>query len=139
MAYITTERIDPARLIEAVKSPSSGAIVTFSGTIRNNSGGREVIRLEYEANIPLAERLFDKIKNEAVRKFPIDNVSIQHRIGLHEMGEISVFIAVSSPHREEGFSACRFIIDRIKEIVPIWKKEHFNDGTEWAKGNPVKL
>ncbi|MCP4724237.1 MAG: molybdenum cofactor biosynthesis protein MoaE [bacterium] len=137
--YITDKIIDIQKHIENVSSPSSGALVTFSGTIRNNSDGKEVTRLDYEANISLAETILGQINSETERQFPVDRISMQHRIGTMEVGETSVFIAVSAPHRKEAFEACKFIIDRIKEIAPIWKKELFKDGYKWADGSPVNL
>ncbi len=129
---IVRERIDVAALERAVGDPAAGAICTFLGTTRENNAGRKVIRLEYEAYEPMALSEMRKLADEAGRRWPIVRIAITHRIGLVEIGEISVAIAVSSAHRAEAFEACRFAIDRLKEIVPIWKKEHFEGGEVWV-------
>lgn len=129
---IVHERVDVAALERAVGEPAAGAICTFIGTTRENNDGRRVIRLEYEAYEPMALSEMRKLAQEAGRRWPIVRIAITHRIGLVEIGETSVAIAVSSAHRTEAFEACRFAIDRLKEIVPIWKKEHFEGGEIWV-------
>jgi molybdopterin synthase catalytic subunit len=133
MNLITSEPIDAASVIEAVKTNASGAIDIFIGTTRDNVTGRRVTGLEYEAYIPMARKTIDAIEREAQERWGLQAISIVHRIGKVDIGQISVVIAVSSPHRDEAFKACRFLIDRLKEVVPIWKREHFADGTsEWS-------
>lgn len=129
---IVHERVDVGVLERAVGDPGAGAICTFIGTTRENNAGRTVIRLEYEAYEPMALSEMRKLADEAGRRWPIVRIAITHRIGLVEIGETSVAIAVSSAHRGEAFEACRFAIDRLKEIVPIWKKEHFQGGELWV-------
>ncbi len=124
--------IDIAALEAAVADPSAGAAVTFAGTTRNGNAGRRVIRLEYEAYEPMALSEMRKLAIEAGRRYAIVRIAIQHRVGVVEIGETSVAIAVSAAHRAEAFDACRFAIDRLKEIVPIWKKEHFEGGEIWV-------
>ncbi len=129
---IVRERVDIEALEHAVGDPTAGAICTFIGTTRENNAGRKVIRLEYEAYEPMALSEMRKLAEEAGRRWPIVRIAITHRVGLVEIGETSVAIAVSSAHRAEAFEACRFAIDRLKEIVPIWKKEHFEGGEVWV-------
>jgi MoaE-MoaD fusion protein len=129
---IVRSRIDVAALEAAVADPGAGAIATFVGTTRNENSGRRVLRLEYEAYEPMALNEMRKLALEAVQRWGITRAAVTHRVGVVEIGEASVAIAVSAPHRAEAFSACRFLIDRIKEIVPIWKKEHFEGGEIWV-------
>ena len=123
--------IDVAALERAAASPAAGAIVTFAGTTRQTNAGRQVTRLEYEAYEPMALREMRKLAREACQRWPIVRIAIAHRIGVVEIGETSVAIAVAAAHRAEAFEACRFAIDRLKEVVPIWKKEHFEGGEIW--------
>ena len=124
--------VDVAALADAVADAAAGATVTFVGTTRRDNAGRQVLRLEYEAYEPMALREMRKLADEAGRRFGIVRIAIQHRIGVVAIGEVSVAIAVSAAHRAEAFDACRFAIDRLKEIVPIWKKEHFEGGEIWV-------
>ncbi|HEY8446740.1 MAG TPA: molybdopterin converting factor subunit 1 [Thermomicrobiales bacterium] len=129
--WVTEEPLD-ARAIEAlVADPGSGAIVTFTGTVRNVARGKEVIALDYEAYPPAAEKMLRRIGDEMRERWDVKQVAIVHRIGSLQVGEASVVISVSAPHREEAFAACRYAIERIKEIVPIWKKEQYADGAVW--------
>lgn len=131
MFEITDRAIDLARLQAAVRHPGAGAIVTFVGTTRNENVGRRVIRLEYEAFAAMAEKEMRKLATAAQKRWPLRRVAMAHRIGIVPVGEASVGIAVSSGHRREAFEACHWLIDRLKEIVPIWKKEHFRGGQVW--------
>jgi molybdopterin converting factor subunit 1 len=124
--------VDIAALEAAVADPAAGATVTFAGSTRRDNAGRNVLRLEYEAYEPMALREMRKLADEAGRRYGIVRIAIQHRIGVVAIGEVSVAIAVSAAHRAEAFDACRFAIDRLKEIVPIWKKEHFEGGEIWV-------
>lgn len=130
---IQQEPIDIDATIRSVASPSCGAIDVFIGTTRDHADGRTVRSLAYEAHEPMALKETGQIVEVARRRWPVEHVSVVHRIGRVPMGEASVVIAVSAPHRAEAFEACRFIIDTLKQTVPIWKKEEFADGTaEWT-------
>jgi molybdopterin synthase catalytic subunit len=126
--------IDPAALVRHVRTDSDGAIVTFDGCVRDNSHGRRTLYLEYESYESMALAKLRDIAAELRARFAIDRVAIAHRLGRLEIGETSVFIAVSAPHRAAAFDACRFAIDTLKRTVPIWKKEYFADGAVWADG-----
>ena len=128
---IGREPVDLEALERAVADPSAGATVTFLGTTRNGNAGRRVLRLEYEAYEPMALSEMRKLAREAGERFKIVRIAIQHRIGFVDIGETSVAIAVSAAHRAEAFDACRFAIDRLKEVVPVWKKEYFEGGEVW--------
>jgi molybdopterin synthase catalytic subunit len=123
--------IDVAAVSAAVGGTASGAIVTFIGTTRDHNDGRTVTRLEYEAYPEMALAEMHKIAASARERWPIADVAIVHRIGIVPIGEASVVIAVSAAHRAPAFAACQFAIDRLKEVVPIWKKEHFDGGAVW--------
>ncbi len=131
---LVREPIDPAALVRHVRAPEDGAVVTFDGCVRNHSHSRTTLYLEYEAYESMALSKIREIGAHIHEKFPIHRVAIAHRLGRLEIGETSVFIAVSSPHRPAAFEACRFAIDTLKRTVPIWKKEYFEDGAVWADG-----
>ncbi|MBI1815887.1 MAG: molybdenum cofactor biosynthesis protein MoaE [Deltaproteobacteria bacterium] len=131
MFEIVAQPIDLAPLIAAVSDATAGAIVTFLGTTRNHNDGRQVTQLEYEAYLEMAIAELRKIGETAKTRWPIHAIAIVHRIGVVPIGEASVAIAVSSSHRVAAFEACHFAIDRLKEVVPIWKKEHFDGGEVW--------
>jgi molybdopterin converting factor subunit 1 len=128
---IGREPIEVEALERAVADPAAGATVTFAGTTRNGNAGRRVLHLEYEAYEPMALNEMRKLMREAGERFKIVRIAIQHRIGFVAIGEISVAIADSAAHRAEAFEACRFAIDRLKEVVPVWKKEYFEGGEVW--------
>jgi MoaE-MoaD fusion protein len=128
---VTTDPLDTQAIEQLVASPENGAILTFTGTVRDNARGKGVTALDYEAYPPAAEKMLERIGDEMRERWGIDRVAIVHRYGLLQIGEASVVIAVASPHRDEAFAACRHAIERIKEIVPIWKKEHYDDGAVW--------
>lgn len=136
MILITDEPLDPEAVTSQVRKDSNGAVVTFLGTTRDITDGRKVLRLEYEAYRPMADNKLTEIADEMMEKWPVDGVAIAHRLGRVEIGEISLIVAVSAGHRSEAFDACHFSVDRIKQIVPIWKKEFFEDGEVWV-GNPA--
>jgi molybdopterin synthase catalytic subunit len=117
-------------------SPSSGGIDVFIGTVRNQTKGKPVVRLEFESYEAMALREMEKILKEAGEKWPVEKALIHHRTGVLAVGEIPVIIAVSAAHRAAAFEACRFIIDTLKETVPIWKKEIFEDGEVWVAAHP---
>lgn len=126
--------IDPAALVRHVRAGQDGAIVTFDGFVRNESHGRATKYLEYEAYEPMAMAKMREIGAQLHEKFAIHRVAMVHRLGRLDIGETSVFIAISAPHRAAAFEACRFAIDALKRTVPIWKKEYFQDGAIWAQG-----
>jgi molybdopterin synthase catalytic subunit len=126
--------IDAAALRQLVRGAGDGAIVIFDGFVRNESHGRATKYLEYEAYEPMALSKMREIGTQLHEKFAIHRVAIVHRLGRLEIGETSVLISVSAPHRAAGFDACRFAIDTLKKTVPIWKKEYFEDGAIWADG-----
>jgi molybdopterin synthase catalytic subunit len=111
-----------------------GAIVTFLGLVRNHNVGRQVRYLEYEAYEPLAARSFERIASEVRQRWPGARLALHHRIGRLEIGEASVAIATRSPHRGEAYAACRYAIERVKQIAPIWKREFFEGGDVWIEG-----
>lgn len=131
---LVREPIDPNPLIRHVRAPEDGAIVTFDGFVRNQSHNRPTLYLDYEAYESMALGKMREIAVELHNKYRIHRVAIVHRLGRLEIGETSVFIAVSAAHRTAAFDACRFAIDTLKRTVPIWKKEHFEDGAVWADG-----
>jgi len=129
---ITDQPIDYAMVTERVRSNDCGAVVLFMGTVREMTAGRQTVALDYEAYPEMAQQMLEQLIAEARVEWPVHAVAIEHRVGHLSLGEISVAIAVSSPHRAQAFEAGRFLIDRLKEIVPIWKKENWSDGTsEW--------
>jgi len=130
--------IPTADLVRQQKAPEDGAVVVFEGVVRNNSHGRRTLYLEYEAYEPMAIRKMEEIGGEVRRKFAIDHLCMMHRLGRLEIGETSVAIIVTSAHRRAAFGACKYAIDRLKEIVPIWKKEFFEDGSVWAEGEGLQ-
>ncbi len=121
-------------LYEEVLKDYNGAVVTFCGVVRDHSGETTTDFLVYDAYKKMAEKKMSEIGDQAIEKWNIEEVAILHRIGRLEIGEISVLIAVASPHRAEAFDACRFIIDKLKETVPIWKKEVGQNGEAWVEG-----
>lgn len=133
MHRILREPIDIRALEAEVAGVSNGAVLTFVGQVRNHSCGREVAYLEYDAYVPMAEKMLRRIAAEACRRWGVD-VAMAHRIGRIELGEASVVICVGSAHRAEAFEACRWCIDTLKETVPIWKKEVCPDGAYWIEG-----
>lgn len=126
--------IETVKIAGGVRADNDGAVVTFDGFVRNESHGRRTIYLEYEAYEPMALSKMREIGLAIHKKFPIHRLAIVHRLGRLDVGETSVFIAVSAPHRAAAFDACRFAIDTLKHTVPIWKKEFFEDGAVWADG-----
>ncbi len=123
-------------VVEAVHHEGHGGLVTFTGAVRNHSKGKAVTRLEYEAYVPMAEKKLKEIADEARAQWAGCDVAIVHRVGTLKPGELAVVIAVSTPHRKEAFRACEFVIDRLKEDVPIWKKEFAEDGEVWVGLGP---
>ncbi len=133
---ITREKIDAQAVVERLKHPEDGATVVFEGVVRNNTRGRRTLYLDYEAYEAMALRQMDSLAEQALTQFTVRDVAIMHRLGRLEIGETSVLIVVASAHRGPAFDACRWLIDTLKRTVPIWKKEHFEDGAVWADGEP---
>ncbi len=131
---ITSAVLDIAALVQMVDAPGIGAVATFLGVVRDRNQGRRVLHLVYEAYEPLAERALERIVGEARQRWPSAVVAVHHRIGRLAIGETSVAIAVASPHRADAFAACRYAIERVKQIVPIWKHEYFEGGDVWIEG-----
>lgn len=131
---ITDQALDPAPLVAYAQTASDGAVVTFTGVARNQFGGRATAFLTYEAYAEMAAPVLGQIAAEAQGRWPIGRVAIHHRVGRLAIGETAVIIVVAAPHRHEAFAAAEFIMDRIKEIAPIWKREHWADGeAEWRE------
>jgi molybdopterin synthase catalytic subunit len=131
LVRLVHEPIDLGALQEA--TAADGAVCLFVGVVRNENRGRPVERLEYEAYEDMALPLMEEIAAETRRRYPVSRVRLVHRLGRLEIGDPSVAVAVTSPHRDEAFAACRFAIDTLKARVPIWKKEHYADGTAWLE------
>jgi molybdopterin synthase catalytic subunit len=123
--------IDEIALEDTVRSDADGAVVVFRGVARKFSRGREVVHLEYEAYPEMAERVMAEIGDEIKARWPVSGIAIVHRTGVLEIGQASVVIAISAPHRDEAFAASQYAIDRLKQVVPIWKKEVWDDGSQW--------
>lgn len=136
MVKICDNQIDVKEVIDNVHSKAAGAIDVFIGTVRNITANKGVSRLHFEAYDRMAVKEMEKIIQNARSRWPIEKMSIYHRKGILEIGEIAVVIAVSTPHRKEAFEACQFAIDTLKETVPIWKKEVFLDGETWVSAHP---
>jgi molybdopterin synthase catalytic subunit len=128
---VTADPLDPREAEAAVAHPAFGAIVTFTGTVRDHARGQQVTALDYESYAPAAEKMMARIAAEIRDRWGLERVAIIHRTGLLTPGEASVVIAIASTHREAGFEASLYAIERLKEIVPIWKKEHYRDGAVW--------
>ncbi len=140
-SHLTEDVIDLARLVASVSGPECGAVSVFVGTVRNENDGRTVTGIEYSAYREMAERELGRIVDEAVLGFGNVRVELRHRLGYLAVGEASVAIAVSHPHRTEALNGVRFVIEELKRRVPIWKREHYVDGTrEWVDptGNHVE-
>jgi MoaE-MoaD fusion protein len=131
---VTSDPLDVTAVSTIVSSADCGAVATFVGLVRNENGGRRVLWLEYEAYEPLAVKSFVRIDEEAGERWPSVGLAIHHRVGRIAIGDASVVIAAASPHRAEAFAACRYAIERIKQIAPIWKHEHFEGGEIWIEG-----
>lgn len=143
MIELTTQPIDYNQMTESVRDHAAGAVLLFLGTVREFTRGIQTSWLEYEAYPEMARTSMAELEAEAARNFSVTKIAISHRTGTLALGEISVAIAVSAPHRDQAFEAGRWLIDTLKERVPVWKKEHFSDGREewqhpgvtWQAGN----
>jgi molybdopterin synthase catalytic subunit len=133
MIKLQTDPLDYFALTELVRRPDCGAVVTFLGTVRDLTGERLTVALDYEAYPAMAEKKMAEIEADTRSRWQVGEIALVHRLGHLEVGDVSVAVAVSCPHRGEAFEACRHAIDRLKELVPIWKKENWADGTtEWV-------
>lgn len=132
--WITPDPLEPAPLIATVQTPTDGAVITFAGVVRNHFAGKATAFLHYEAYPEMARTVLAQIADEARSQWSIGRVAIHHRVGRLELGETAVLVVVAAPHRQEAFAAAAFVMDRIKQIAPIWKREHWADGSnEWRE------
>jgi len=133
MIRLTNDPIDYHALTEAVRRADCGGVVLFLGTVRDLTDGKRTVALDYDAYPAMAEKKMAEIEADTRQRWPVGEIAMIHRLGHLDVGEVSVAVAVSCPHRKEAFEACRHAIDRLKELVPIWKKENWADGqTEWV-------
>ena len=137
MYEIVQDILDARKVTQAVPSDKDGAVVTFAGIVRGNNRGRKVLFLEYEAYPDMAVKMMKRIGDEIQKTWGLESVAMQHRVGRLNVGETSILIVVSAPHRDDAFAACQYAINRFKRTVPIWKKEIFEDGELWVEG-PVE-
>jgi len=128
--------LDTQTCVDFVTNDAAGGIAVFIGTVRNQTKGKAVLQLDFEAYQPMAISEMRKIAERASQQWPIEKIAIHHRVGLLKIQEIAVIIAVATPHRKAAFEACQFAIDTLKETVPIWKKEFFEDGEVWVAAHP---
>jgi len=134
---ITDRPIDVAAALAQVQTDAAGAVNAFIGTVRNQSGGRPVRRLHYEAYDSMALRQLGHVVAQATERWPmLQEVAVVHRKGTLTLGDVAVVVAVATPHRAESFAACQFIVDTLKQVVTIWKREEYEDGTEWVAAHP---
>lgn len=136
LVRLTSEPLELLEVVRAVTTPEHGGVASFTGTVRNHTRERAVEWLEYEAYVPMAERQLRAIADDTRTRWPGALVAIVHRLGRLMPAESAVVIAVSTPHRAEAFAACQFVIDQLKQRVPIWKKERFSDGETWVGLGP---
>ena len=138
-AWITRELIDPSVVLGLVGGDEDGAVILFLGTVRDHNEGRPVSGMTYDAYGAMAEKVLDRIAGEAAQRLGTDRIAVVHRVGELGIGEVSVAIAASSPHRAESFDAARYVIEEIKTRLPMWKKEHYIDGSrKWLEGQRPK-
>jgi len=135
---VQREDADIEEVLEAVKSAKSGCVVSFLGTVRDVSEGRSIQRMSIEVYEEMAVKQLSMIRDEALKRFGVHEVAVVHRYGVLEVGDNIVYIGVSAGHREEAFQACRYVIDELKERVPLWKKEYTADGDVWGEGDRRK-
>jgi len=143
LLHVTLSPLEPEALVHDVLAEAArrgrvpgtcGAVATFLGTVRGENAGRQVLRLEYEGYEPLALRAFERIAAEAAERWPDTTLGLHHRLGVLEVGKASVAIVAASPHRADAFATCRYAIERVKQIAPIWKREVFEGGVAWIEG-----
>ncbi|GJM28382.1 MAG: molybdopterin synthase catalytic subunit [Cyclobacteriaceae bacterium] len=136
LIHITNDILEVEKIVSLVSHPELGGISVFIGAVRNRTQGKNVVRLEYEAYEPMAVAEMTRICNRLKEQWSDARVAIHHRVGILTVGEAAVVIAVATPHRDHAFAACKFAIDTLKETVPIWKKEVFEDGEVWVAAHP---
>lgn len=134
---ITRDPIDLAAALRTLDDPVSGAVVTFTGTVRNRSQGRRVLQLDYTAYEEMLPVFLAELAEEARRRFHLNRAVVVVRLGIIRPGEASVFLGTGSPHRAEAFDACRYLIEELKKSAPVWKKETYTDGAAWIEGDTV--
>lgn len=134
--YLTYEPLSPANAFELIANPACGGVVLFIGTVRNQSGNRNVVRLEYEAQHVLALNELERIVTQLIKRRPVRKVVVHHRLGILNVGETAVIVGAAAPHRKDAFFVCRTLINQVKTSVPIWKHEYFANGERWV-GDPV--
>ena len=134
--HLSEQPLKADLVTKLVSDPAQGGLVLFTGIVRDHTQGKKVLHLEYEAYEPMALSEMEKIRQDVLSQWPNARISIHHRIGTLQIGEAAVIIAVSTPHRAQAFEACRFAIDNLKQQVPIWKKEIFEDGEVWVAAHP---
>jgi molybdopterin synthase catalytic subunit len=132
---VTGQPLDPRALEKALENPENGGVVTFLGVVRRHSLGKEVSYLEYEAYEPMCAKIMARIAQELAERWDVQDVGIWHRTGRVEIGEASLLVVTAYPHRKEAFEAAMYCVDRIKEILPVWKKEVWTDGESWVEGS----
>lgn len=133
---MTSEKLNLQHCYEFVQDPACGGIALFVGTVRNATQQKKVVQLDFSSYTPMAIKEMQLIAESAIQQFPIKKIAIHHAEGMLAIGDIPVIIAVSSPHRNAAFDACRYAIDTLKKTVPIWKKEYFVDGEVWVNSHP---
>lgn len=136
---VTQDVLDVRAAADLVRHPGHGAITVFEGVVRDHAAGKPTSYLEYEAYPELAVKQMERVRGEAQQRFGLDAIVIWHRLGRLEIGETSLVVAVGSPHRAEGLEASRWIVDRVKQVVPVWKKETGPDGSSWVEGSMVPV
>ncbi len=134
MVQLVEEKIRIDEILDQMEDHSTGAVVLFLGRVRNHAEGRQVKAMDYEAYSEMALKKLAEIEREVQKRWPVTRIVMVHRTGHLQLGEVSVAIAVASAHRRDAFEACRFAIDTLKKVVPIWKKEYFTDGESWVEG-----
>ncbi|MFQ5631042.1 MAG: molybdenum cofactor biosynthesis protein MoaE [bacterium] len=134
MIDVVREKIDIAKILQAVEDDSTGGVVFFVGRVRDHAGDHQVVRMEYEGYEKMAKAGLQKIADAVKHQWPVKKLAIVHRLGMLELGEASVVIAVACAHRSQAFAACQFAIDTLKKTIPIWKKEYGPDGASWVEG-----
>lgn len=135
--HVTTDPLSAEAIVASVSTAQCGAVATFIGLVRDHNAGRRVEWLDYEAYPALAVKTFERIGSEAAARWPSATVAIHHRTGRMAIGEASVVVVAASPHRADAFAACRYAIERVKQIAPVWKHEHFEGGVVWVEGATV--
>ena len=135
---VSDEPLDPRALRELVRTDRSGAVVVFEGVVRNHHEGHDVLHIEYEAYVPMAVRQLEAVAKAVREELPVHDIAVHHRIGTLDIGDISLLVAVSAEHRAEAFAAALRAVDRVKESVPVWKKEFTPEGTVWQEGLPAR-